>query len=361
MSGGLCLESFYDMMRGGASGDVVIPGNREESRLFRLTGGLENPRMPQGQARITRKNYQDLKTWFDEGCVYDGEDPKAPLRSFVKSAAEIEAEKFAAMSPEELRKLRVDRTQEQFKRALPNDTAEVVETEEFYLIGNVGAARLQQVAGWSGDHTAKLQKLFDQKQGGLWKGRLAVFVMKDRFSYDEFNLVIEQREAARELTGHSVIKPTFDDAYVVLLDVGDEAGEEKPTLQMNLIDHLTGAFLKRDGKPVPVWVQRGLGMVLSAQSDPGNPYFRKLPARAKAQVGALGNPADVFVDGTFSPEALEPVAYTLVDYMLDQGGAPRFTRFAGALGRGQDLAGALRSIYDSDADRLARAYLKSLK
>jgi hypothetical protein len=67
------------------------------------------------------------------------------------------------------------------------------------------------------------------------------------------------------------------------------------------------------------------------------------------------------VDGTFSPETLGPVAYTLVDYMLDQGGQQRFARFAGALSRGQDLAGALRAIYDADAEQLARGYVKSLK
>lgn len=360
-SGGLCLESFYDMMKGGDSGVVVIPGDRDGSRLFRLTGGLENPRMPQGQARITRKNYEDLKQWFAEGCVYDGDDPRTPLRSFVRSEAEIAAEKFAAMSDEEFAKLRTDRTQQQFKRALPNDAAQVLETDQFLLIGNVPVERLQQADDWASAQTEKLRKLFDEKSGRLWKGRLAVFVLKDRFSYDEFNLVIERREPSAELTGHSVVTPTFEDAYVALLDVGDEPTEDRSTLHINLIDHVTGAFLKRDGQRVPVWVQRGLGLTLAAQAEPASPYLRRMPKQARQHVGALANPTDIFVDGTFSPGAVGPVAYTLVDYMVDVGGTARFARFAASLGRGQDMAGSLRAVYDSDAETLARGYVQSLR
>ncbi|MBL8852225.1 MAG: hypothetical protein JNG89_21310, partial [Planctomycetaceae bacterium] len=360
-NGGLCLETFYDMMKGGDSGVVVIPGDGENSRLFRLTGGLENPRMPQGQARITRKNYEDLKQWFAEGCVYDGEDPRAPLRSFVRSQSDIDAEKFAAMTAEQFHSLRQERTIKQFKDALPNDTAQTLETDEFLMIGNVTAERLQQVADWSADQTGKLRKLFGEQSEQLWKGRLAVFVLKDRFSYDEFNLVIEKREAPAELTGHSTVVPTFEDAYIALLDVGDEPREESPTLHINVVDHLTGAFLKRDGGRVPVWVQRGLGLSLAAQAELGNPYLRRLPAQAKQHVGALGSPSDIFADGTFSPAVLPPVAYSLVDYMLDVGGAQRFARFADELSDGKDTATALRAVYDSDADTLARGYVRALK
>lgn len=117
--GGLSLETFHDMMRGGDSGIVVLPGEpREKSRLFRLTGGLENPRMPNGdQIRLTEKNYNDLKTWFDEGCVYDGVDPKTPLRSFVKTEAEIAQEKAATLSPAEFNALRKEKTAEQMAKA----------------------------------------------------------------------------------------------------------------------------------------------------------------------------------------------------------------------------------------------------
>lgn len=356
-SGGLCLETFYDMMKGGDSGRVVLPGNLEGSRLYRLVGGLENPRMPQGQARITRKNYEDLTKWFEEGCVYDGDDPRTPLRQFVRTEAAVEAERFASMSAEEMNKYRIDRTDGQIKRALPNDATNSLQSDEFYLIGNVGAERLRQVDEWAQTHTANLRKTFSSGSGQLWKGRLAIFVLKDRFSYDEFNLTIDRREAPQEMTGHSVVTASAEDAYVALLDVGDEATAEKPALRVHLIDHLTGAYFKRGGSPVPDWVLRGTGLAMAAQALPGDPYLRQLDGAAAQQVAALGRPEDVFANGTFSPGTIGPVGYSLVNYMIDAGGAAKYSQFVRLLTDGRDVASAARGVYNTDLAALARGYV----
>lgn len=360
MNGGLCLETFYDMMKGGDSGRVVLPGNRDGSRLYRLVGGLENPRMPQGQARITRKNYDDLTKWFDEGCVYDGEDPKTPLRQFVRSEAEMEADRFASLSEEEMNAFRIERTDGQLKRALPNDASNSLKGEQFYLVGNVGAERLRQVDEWAQAHAAELKKIFSGGDGQLWRGRLAIFVLKDRFSYDEFNLTINGREAPKEMTGHSVVTATSEDAYIVLQDVGDEATDESAGLRVNLIDHLTGAYLKRSGASLPDWVIRGAGLALAAKALPGDPYLRQLPLIAKQNVAVLNRPEDVFANGTFSPGTIGPVGYALVDYMLDEGGPARFAQFIKALESGQDAAAAVRGVYNSDLPGLARGFARSL-
>jgi mono/diheme cytochrome c family protein len=359
--GGLSLVSFYDMMKGGDSGRVVLPGNVEGSRLFRLVGGLEAPRMPaNNQSRITRKNYDDLKKWFEEGNAFDGPDPRAALASYIKSAAELEADRFAKMSVDEMNKFRIDRSEAQLKRALPKDNFNTLQGEEFFLIGNVSGQRLQQVDRWAQEHAATLKRVFGSGNGQIWKGRLAMFVLKDRFSYDEFNLVVNEREAPKELTGHSVVTANLEDAYVVLLDIGDESSADSPGLQTNVIDHLSGAFLKRGASRMPDWVLRGTGLALASQSQKGNPYFRTQSTIAAQTAGTLGRPEDLFAEGTFSPGTLGAVAYTLVDYMLDQGGAAKFARFIKSLQSGQDTAAAIRTNYNSDLAALARGYLTSL-
>jgi len=359
-SGGLCLETFYDMMRGGDSGRVVLPGNLEGSRLYRLVGGLENPRMPQGQARITRKNYDDLTKWFEEGCVYDGDDPRTPLRQFVRSTAEVEADRFANMSVDEINKFRIDRTDGQMKRALPNDSSNTLQGDEFYLIGNVGGERLRQVDEWSQAHVANLRKSFSGGAGQTWKGRLAIFVLKDRFSYDEFNKVINGRDTPKEMTGHSVVTASFEDAYIALLDVGDNATAENPALRVNLIDHLTGAYFKRGGGQLPDWVLRGTGLALAAQAMPADPYLRTLDGVAAQQVVTLDQPQDVFANGTFSPGTIGPVGYSLVNYMLSAGGAAKYAQFIRGLQGGQDTAAAVRAVYNTDLAALARGYASAI-
>src|SRR5690606_28815444 len=180
-SSGLSLVSFQDMMIGGDSGEVIIPGDRESSRLFRLVGGLENPRMPQGQARITRQNYEDLIKWFDEGNVFDGDDPKAPLASYVPTEEDLAAQRFAAMSQEEFVKHRRERTEEIWKRTLPNDPHQTLETDELLIVGDVPESRLQEVEGWATAHLGKLRRTFDAGDERPWKGKLAILVFKERF------------------------------------------------------------------------------------------------------------------------------------------------------------------------------------
>ncbi|MFG0335391.1 MAG: c-type cytochrome domain-containing protein, partial [Maioricimonas sp. JB049] len=359
-SGGLSLVSFYDMMRGGDSGRVILPGNREGSRLFRLVGGLENPRMPQGQARITRKNYEDLIKWFDEGNTFDGEDPRTPLREYVKTEAEMQAEQFASMSAEEFNKYRSDRSENQWKRALPNDSYAFVQSDDLLVLGNVSQQRLQQVDEWGQTAIGELRKMFSAGSGQPWKGRLAVFVFKDRFGYDEFNLVVEERRADPKMVGHSNVTGQFQDAYVALLDVGDEPDAENPGLRVNLIDHMTGAFIKRSGNTPPGWLLRGLGLAMAADVQPSNPYFRNLDRLAGEALSSLGDPEDVFAEGTFSPSTTGPVGYTLVRYMLSAGGTARFVRFVNSIVQGQSTAASARAVYQSGLDALARAYLKNL-
>lgn len=358
--GGLTLVSFYDMMRGGDSGRVVLPGNRDGSLLWQLTGLQDPIKMPQGQALLTRKNWEDLRTWFDEGSVFDGDNPRTPLRNYVMTTEEMEADRFAQMSEEEFEAFRLERSESQIKRAVPNDGYRTLESEDFLLIGNVSAEELRQVDQWAQEFAGRLRRSFSAGDERLWKGRLAVFVMKDRFSYDEFNLVINQREAPREMIGHSVVSPTYEDAYIVLLDVGEEVSEESPGLQVNLIDQLTGAFLKRDGAQLPDWVIRGTGLALAAQVSRNNAYLRQQGLMAKDAVSGLRQPRDVFSDGQFSPGTIGAVGYTLVDYMLDAGGSAKFGQFIGQLRSGQDTAAAMRQVYQSDLDAVAQSYLQRL-
>ena len=316
--------------------------------------------MPQGQALITRQNWNDLKQWFIEGNVFDGDNPNTPLREYVMTTAEMEADRFAQMSAEEFEAFRLERSESQIKRAVPNDAFSTLESEDFLLVGNVSGEKLRQVDQWAQEFAGKLRTNFRAGDERLWRGRLAVFVMKDRFSYDEFNLVVNQRQAPREMIGHSVVTPTYEDAYIVLLDVGEEPSEDSPGLQVNLIDQLTGAFLKRDGAQFPDWVIRGTGLALAAQVSRDNLYLRQQGLMAKEVVAVIRRPEDVFSDGQFSPGAIGAVGYTLVDYMLDVGGSAKFGQFIGLLRSGQDTAAAMREVYRSDLNAVARSYLERL-
>ena len=363
LRGGLSLETFYDMMKGGDSGHVVLPGEpRDKSRLFRLTGGLELPRMPNdNQVRITQKNYDDLKTWFDEGCVYDGVDPKTPLRSFLKTPEQMAMEKASTLSPAQFNELRKEKTAELLKKAFPNDPVVTLESDDLLVSGNAPETRLKQVEDWAKVQVAALRKGFASPAGQPWKGRLAILVMKDRFSYEEFSQTINGRPAAEGMQGHVVITSTLDDAYLVLEDVGDEVTTKSPGLRVNLIDHLTGAYLRRTGATLPNWLLRGTGLSLAMKVAGKNAFLEAMPKEAAAIVPTLVSPQDVFVDSSFSPGTIGAVGLTLVEYLIANGGNAKFAELVKSLESGTAIGEAVTKCYGMDSATLGGRFRDALK
>lgn len=366
-SGGLELTSVRTLMKGGGSGRVIIPGNLEGSRLFRLVGGLENPRMPQGQARITRKNYDDLKQWFLEGNKFDVKDPDAPLRSIVPTDEELAAERFAKMTPVELVQHRSQATLMHWSRAYDNKLPRLYETEETLVMGNVPGERLKQVGDWAEEHAKGLRSLFNEPRAKdakkfqpIFRGKLAILVIKDRFEFDEFNLIVESRDAPAEMIGFSKVTANQADAYVVLQDIGDDASASTPGLQISLVEHMTGARLQRDGGQLPDWLVRGLGISLAAKMSKDNPYIAGLRQTAKNAVARLAKPEDVFGNGQFAPNTVGAVGYTLVDFLLKAGGPPKLNQFIKQLQGGMKVDAALKQVYNGDPKNIAIQYMQNL-
>ncbi|MCA8993009.1 MAG: hypothetical protein KDA88_13555 [Planctomycetaceae bacterium] len=358
-NGGLSVATFFDIMKGGDSGAVIIPGDMENSRLFRLVGGLENPRMPQGQARITRKNYEDLKTWFKEGNAFDGADVRTNISTYVLSDADMAADKFATMTNDDFLAYRDKRSRDQFKRAVPNDEMTVVESDRLLFVGNVSRARLEEVKGWADTRLNALQQMFNDKSNYPWRGRLAVFVMKDRFSYDEFVQTVEGSRAAGDRHGHSMVTANQEDAYIVLHDLGDEATADKPNLHISLIDHLGGAYVKRGGGTAPEWLVRGVGLMLAENEYPNHAYFRSMQQTAKT-IAPTVDAGELFDDGAFSPGTIGSVGYSITGYLMKSAGPGQFGNMLRELGQGKSVDAAMQAAFQTQPRTIAMAYLNSL-
>ena len=354
--GGFSMETFEKLLIGGKSGRVVLPGNLDGSRMWDLAGKQKPIKMPAGQARITRTNWRNLRTWIQEGAKFDGKDPKASLRSLVPTEEELKAARFAKMSAEQFAQYRRKRMEDVWGRVLPKEKPQQVETKEFFLIGNVSKARLETIGKWAESQAERLRKTFRDKSSLLFKGKLAIVVMKDRFSYAEFNLIVQRREIPKAMTGHSVVDKLYEDAYIVVQDLGDSPGSNNPGMQVNVIEHLSTAFVKRAGDKLPEWLRRGVGLALAAQAEPKNAYFDGLRDRVPAILKTVQKPDALFANGTFSPADVGPVGYTLVDYMLRAGGGAKFNQFVTSLQRGNSVKGALQSVYKTTPAQLARGY-----
>jgi len=364
--GGLSLVTFEDLMKGGNSGRVLLPGNLDGSILWQRVGTPQpgNKRMPQGQARITRTNHSDLKKWIEEGCKLDkGLDPKAPLRRLVPTEDQLTAERLAKLSVEEFEQHRLNRSNDQWDAAFSKERPQYVEGKEVLVYGNAGAERMQVVYGWAEDHVKQLRSMFKVKGDRVWKGRLTIFVIKDRFGYEEFNVVNNNRQQIpAEMVGHSLVSIGMNDAYVVVQDVGDDVTAENAGMKFNVIDHVTGAFLKRTGGNMPEWVVRGTGVYLAAKQDSENLHVKEMRSRVPAMLASLAKPDDIFNDGTFSPSAVGAVGHALVEYMTkSSGGVQRFDGFVRSLQGGNNITAALKSIYQADTKAVSAAFVRSFR
>ena len=360
--GGLSMASFEKLMQGGQSGRVVVPGSIEGSRLWRLINADEEPVMPQGQARITRKWHGDVKKWIEEGAKFDGSDAKKPLRQQVPTDEEIAAEKLAKLSPEEFAAKRLKDSQDQWKLTFPNGEPRHIDSKEFIVMGDATEGRLKEVETWAIDHAKSLRSSFNVKEDLLWKGKLTIFVFKERFGYEEFNNSVHKREVPREVLGHSQVTASMEEAFIALQDIGDAATESSPGMQVNLVEQLTGAFLKRGGGTLPDWVIRGAGLSLAGRGSAGNPYLTALPAQAGAILKdvRIDKPEDVFANGTFAPGEVGPIGFTLVNFMMTRGGPNNFGQFVRSLQSGDSPEAALKKVYGADGKTLALAYANSL-
>ena len=367
--GGFSLLTFESMMKGSDSGRVVLPGNLEGSIIWRRVAALDKDKqkMPPGNRAIRREFFNSLRTWIQEGAKFDGESATVPLRSLVPTDEDKKVEMLAKLSTGEFNDFREERIDELWARVSKDDRPRFVKTADFFVYGDVPATRLQQIAEWADDHGKQLRTMFGEKgekggkSGQLFKGRLAVVVFKERFGYTEWNQVVHNRRTPRAMSGHSVVTPSFEDAYIVLQDVGDVVTPDSAGMKIQLIDHVTGAFLKRSGSRLPQWLVRGVGLTLAAKSDSKNEHIAGLRDGAVAALQGLTKPEDLFADGTFSPQQVGAVGYTLVRFMIKAGGGGRFVRFVRNLQKGTGVAASVKAIYaPTDLKRLAVAYVQSL-
>ncbi len=351
--GKLSLETFESLLSGGKTGAEIVPGSLEKSRLWALVGEQKPFKMPPGDAFIKRAHWNSLRTWILEGAKYDGGDAKKPLRDLVPTESERRTAELAHTSPQEFHERRRQRSEEQWRRAMPKDAPQTVENDAFLVYGNVPAERIEQVAKWAAAALQSAQTFFDD-HSQPFKGGLAVFVMKDRFSYEEFCQAVERREPQAAIHGHAVVTPDLKDAYVVVQDGGDAAGST--STRAELLEQIGDAFLRRFEPKLPEWLIVGSGRMLALPSGASAIPTSQWP-QVYRLVASLEKPEDLLTDGTFSPSAAREVGAAVVSSLLEGHDKGQFVKFVKALEHGTSQADALRDVYGADLRGAAEVFL----
>lgn len=76
----LDLRAGATILKGGANGRVLVPGNPEESRLFLLVTHQEKPAMPP-TGKLSEADIETLRQWITAGAPFDGFAPVEPEKA----------------------------------------------------------------------------------------------------------------------------------------------------------------------------------------------------------------------------------------------------------------------------------------
>ncbi|MBL8890249.1 MAG: hypothetical protein JNL67_09730 [Planctomycetaceae bacterium] len=276
LRGGLSVESYVRLMRGGDSGAIVVAGNPEESLLIKkLKGTADGQQMPINRPKWTAEQIELISTWIREGARFDALDPNQSVVSLAQRAA------IQSMSVEQLQQRRAELLVKNWKLALVDQAYQQGQSEHFAWIAGdkVDSARIEQ---W----IKIAEQEFRQRQEGLAvatdnafaQGRISVFIPGSNYDYTEFAKMLSRREATGTLRGYW--DQSLEGPYIVLSpSLTDEQIEE------NLSQWVGSAMVANIAPSLPSWFCDSVALALQEErrgrgrpaTPPANPGSDSVP------------------------------------------------------------------------------------
>jgi mono/diheme cytochrome c family protein len=307
--GGLRMDTFRQLLRGGDGGSILKPGDGDGSVLVQKLRGMGGgQRMPAGgRPPLSDEIIGKIVTWIDEGATFDGGNPDDSLeqvasRTWASSASE-----------EQLREKRWERARMRWPLVLSDAKPMELADESFLILSDLPESqltKLRQSAQRASDLVAKQWKIPDGVP--LVRGGVVLYAYGQRYDYGEFGKMVEKRSLPSEWTGHW--RRSTLDAYAALHVPPSAPPEALDALLVQLLASLHVASYDA----VPNWFAEGIGRstvaMTMAKSDPRvKQWERQIPAI----VSRMKDPKP-FLEGKMSEEETALVAFGLVQTVIQQ-------------------------------------------
>ncbi len=305
-SGGLRFDNFAQLIKGGDSGALIVPGKPDDSLLIKKLRGMSGQRMPAGgRPPLSDQQIQSVSTWIKEGASFDGSGKETRLDQVASQAWASKA------THAELMAKRMQRARDQWKIVAPKTPADEAHDDEYHVIGNIGPESAKQLLAQVNTAAGQVRKMF--KLSGrepLIKGGITIYALKQRYDYSEFGTMLESRSLPTDWNSHW--RREVLDCYVSMVFEKSDAKVNEP----HLIQHLTSLWIaSHDG--VPQWFADGAGRqafaVTVGNNDPRvQPWLRRLP-ESMTQLKNL----KPFLDGSMNEEDSATIGYGIIRFMFE--------------------------------------------
>lgn len=341
------LFTFEGLLKGGDSGSPIQPGKGADSFLIKKLRGTasQGQRMPLNLEPLKDDVIAKIEKWIDEGATFDGGDPK---QSVVEVAALAKAR---SSTHEQLSADRARLAGENWRLGLPGIEAGKVETENFLVLGNVGPNTLQQIGDQAEAIAPKVGEILKAPSGQpLIKGRMTLFVFRERYDYSEFGKMVERRDIPGMWRGH--FKFSIIDAYAAVIP----PKADDYSLQTLIAQQLGGCYVASLGKGgTPIWFSQGVGRLVASRLDGKDPRVVAWDTAIPQIVAGLPS-ADAFLTGKVDPESADIAAYSFVKFLMAD--SKRFQALLDQLRQGGDFNKAFPQVYGASPNQLCDVWAR---
>jgi mono/diheme cytochrome c family protein len=338
-SGGLRMDNFSQLLRGGDSGAIIDPPKDVDSLLVKKLKGQSGNRMPAGgRPALKPEEIEKIQTWIRENATFDGPSPDTNINTVIGTAW------ANAASHAELLQRRSDRAIANWKRVLPNEEPSTAKSEELFLLGNVPQFRLDEIRDELEKSLTLVKKqLSAPSNKPLVRGGLAVFVLKNRYDYSEFGRMTEKRELPKSWLGHWHADPL--DVYCAV--VGEKSSEAP--LSSVALQIVSAAYLASHPE-VPAWFAEGVGRNLVINHHRKDDQRVMAWQRSMPEAATRVPNAKALIQGELDEEAGGIVGMAITNAMMARNNKLRFNKLLEKLRDGSTFTEAMTGTFGKPDD-----------
>jgi cytochrome c553 len=292
-AGRLQMVTLETLLRGGESGPVVDPGKGSSSLIVRKLRGqeIEGQRMPLGKKPLSDEQIATIEKWISQGARLDMLTGKTALDTLAAAGRAVH------LSDADLAKIRFAAGRKVWKRAIPDEEAEVRTGDGVCLIGNLPPSRMDELAEVAAAVRARVSKELSDGDRPFVKGGVVVFAFRQSYDYSALWQNVVGVERPKGVQGNA--GTSGDVVYgAMLVPANDDSGDDTRLL---LAEQIAAAAFAGRGD-IPDWFARGAGRAVAIKIAPKAPLaleWRREAGPALQQIGS----ADEFLSGHADPAA----------------------------------------------------------
>ncbi len=332
--GGLRLDSFGQMLRGGDSGQIITPGKSAGSLLVKKIKGMdiEGERMPAGgRPPLSQKQIQLISTWIDEGATLDGASETQRITVMAQLAWAANA------TAAEMNQRRQELADKKLALVASGSTpVGSVTSEHFMVTGTSAKATLELVANAAEAKMKTVGGVVHGKPGDdFFHGKASIFVLPKRYDYSEFAKMVEQRNVPNAWTSHW----KFDgvDAYVAVV-ASDQ--DDANVIADRLTVPISALAIATRGNDVPRWFAEGVGEAMNSQKIASDRDAKRQREVETREAVVACKDAKAFLNGKLTPVQTDRIAAAIVAKLMDRSNRKQFDACLRSLSQGEPFESA---------------------